>query len=140
MNTSVCIEQKGIVDSVAQNEISVRIDRSTACGQCDVYGICNLGHTGENIIEIPDESGRYSVGDPVTITITRSMGNRAIGLGYLFPFLLLLSVLIIMSLLSLPEWICGLAALTVLIPYYFTLFLFRKRLSRKFTFTVSKMN
>ena len=38
------------------------------------------------------------------------MGNKAIVLGYMIPFVLLISVLLIMNLLGAREWISGLVS------------------------------
>ena len=38
MNSSVCIEQKGIIESADNNLIRIRIDRESACGHCNARG------------------------------------------------------------------------------------------------------
>jgi len=139
MNSSVCFEQKGIIESNNNNRIIIRIDRESACGHCDARGICNLTGQSERTIEIDDASQGYTVGETVLVTITRSMGNRAILLGYLLPFVLLVTTLIICTVYSLPEWMAGILSLLVLLPYYFFLYLFRERLRKNITFSIRKI-
>ena len=72
----------------------------------------------------------YTVGETVLVTITRSMGNRAILLGYFSRLYCWFNYLIICTVYSLPEWMAGILSLLVLLPYYFFLYLFRERLSK----------
>ncbi len=139
MNSSVCFEQKGIIESANNNRIRIRIDRESACGHCDVRGICNMAGLSERTIEVDDATQCYTVGETVVVTITRSMGNKAILLGYLLPFFLLITTLVICTVCSFPEWISGILSILVLLPYYFFLYLFRERLCRNITFSIRKI-
>jgi len=138
MDASVCIEQKGTVEEIIDHRIRVRIHRDSACGHCNVKGICNLSDVSERIIETNDRSLNLKIGDIVGITITRNMGNKAVLLGYLLPFLLLITVLITLNALGFHEWLSGLISLATLVPYYMFLHLFRDRLRKSFTLTVRK--
>jgi positive regulator of sigma E activity len=137
MNASVCFEQKGIIESVNNHLIGVRIDRESACGNCNALRICNLGAT-KSYIEVPDSSNAFSVGEWVDVTITRGMGNKAIFLGYFIPFVILISSLVILTASALPEWLAGLISILALVPYYIILYTLRNRLKRTFTFSIHK--
>ena len=100
MNTSVCFEQKGIIESINNNRITVRIDRGSACGHCSAQGLCNLAESTERIIEVNNSTQLFSTGEWVQVTMSRSMGNKAILMGYFIPFLLLISTLLILSAFS----------------------------------------
>jgi sigma-E factor negative regulatory protein RseC len=138
MNTSVCFEQKGIIESVNDNRITVRIDRGSACGHCSAQGLCNLAESTERTIEVNNSTESYSVGEWVQVTMSRSMGNKAILLGYFIPFVLLISTLLILSAFGLPEWIAGLVSLLILVPYFIVIYIFRERLRRTFSFSIHK--
>jgi positive regulator of sigma E activity len=138
INTSVCFEQKGIIESINDNRITVRIDRRSACGHCSAQGLCNLAGSTERIIEVNNPTQLFSVGEWVQVTISRSMGNKAILLGYFIPFVLLISTLLILSAGGLPDWIAGLVSLLILIPYFVFLYIFRERLRRTFSFSIHK--
>jgi positive regulator of sigma E activity len=138
MNTSVCFEQKGIIESVNANRITVRIDRGSACGHCSAKGLCNLAESTEQIIEVNNSTQLFAVGEWVQVTMSRSMGNKAILLGYFIPFVLLISTLLILSAYGLPDWTAGLVSLLILIPYFIILYLFRERLRRTFSFSIHK--
>jgi sigma-E factor negative regulatory protein RseC len=138
MNASVCIEQKGMIESISNHQIRIRIDRESACGHCNVRGICNLSESSERVIEVNDSSHTFSVGEMVQVNISRNMGNKAVMLGYLFPFIVLVSSLVILTAYSLPEWLAGLLSLLLLVPYFVILYLFRDKLRRTFTFSIHK--
>ena len=138
MEASVCIEQKGTVEEICNHKVRVRIHQESACGHCNARGMCNLSDSSGRIIETNDNSLNLKIGDVVDITMSRSMGNKAVFLGYLIPFLLLISVLIFLNAFGLEEWLSGLISLAVLIPYYMFLYLFRDRLSKAITFSISK--
>jgi len=136
MDSSICIEQKGIVEEINNHKVKVRVQPEAACGDCNARGICNLFGTTERVIEVSDKSRQVSPGDHVKIQISQGMGNKAVILGYLLPFILIVSVLVILTTLKVKEWITGLVTLSSLAPYFIILYLFRDRLNRKITFTL----
>jgi len=139
MNSSVCIEQKGIVEGSGDGIVSVRIFPVSACSDCYSKASCSLFGTTEKIIDVVSKTGEFRTGDRVGITITQSMGNKAIILGYFIPFLLVLMTLIALTVLRLKEWQAGLLAISTLLPYYIILYLFRSKLRKTFTFTLKKL-
>lgn len=129
------INHEGIVQRIDNTSVIVSISSSTACSGCHAEGSCNMSGKEEKIIEV---TGRYDVrpGDRVTILMKQSMGYAALLLGYLLPLVAVVTVLIILVALEVPELPAGLLALGILIPYYIILFFFRKRVNEKFTFTL----
>ncbi len=138
MEASVCIEQEGIVEEITDHGIRVRLHRDSACGQCSAHALCNLSDISERIIESTDDTMNLKTGDVVGVAISRNMGNKAVILGYLVPFLLLLSVLITLSSLGFNELLSGLVSVAVLIPYYLLIYILRDRLKNSFHFSVRK--
>ena len=70
------------------------------------------------------------------VQMKKSMGYKALLLGYIIPFVVFMFVLILLAAFSVPEIYAGAGALAVLIPYYLILWFFRKRIDNKFTFTI----
>jgi sigma-E factor negative regulatory protein RseC len=138
MKASVCIEQKGTVEEISDRNIRVKICRDASCGHCSASGLCFLGESTERTVEIDHFTSGLKLGDSVVISISRNMGNKAVVLSYLVPFVLLMVVLFLLNSLEFREWVTGLLALTALVPYFFLLYLFRNRLSKSFTFSVRK--
>jgi len=138
MTDTDCIEQQGTVEEISGNRVLVRIRQISGCGLCHAKGFCSVTEMKDKIIEASYYSPDLTEGDTVYVSMSRSLGNKAVILGYLIPFLLLLSVLLIMDSPRIKEWVTGIAALSILIPYYLSLFIFRSRLRKTFTFTLSK--
>jgi sigma-E factor negative regulatory protein RseC len=129
------INHDGIVQRNEGNAVIVSISSASACSGCHAEGSCTMSGKEEKIIEI---YGKYNVkpGDLVTILMKQSMGYSAIFLGYVLPFILVITVLIVMVSLKVPELLSGLTSIAILLPYYIALYTFRKRLNAKFTFTL----
>lgn len=130
------ISHQGIVQSIGNHSITVSISAATACSGCHAEGGCTLSGKEEKIIEV---TGSYNVaiGDNVTILMNQSMGFTALFLGYLFPLVLVIIMLVILSSVGVNEFISGIASISALIPYYTGLYFFRKRINKKFTFTLN---
>jgi len=135
-----CIEQQGTVEGISGNKVLVRIRQISGCGQCHAKGMCSVTEMKDKIIEAYHSSPDLSEGDTVFVGMKRSMGNKAVILGYMIPFILMISVLLALDSPEIKEWVTGVAAMVILVPYYLTLYLFRNRLRKTFTFILSKHN
>jgi sigma-E factor negative regulatory protein RseC len=140
MGETDCIEQQGTVEMISGSKVLVRIRQISACGQCHAKGFCSLAEMKDKVIETSYYSHGLAEGDSVSISMKQSLGIKAVVLGYLIPFLLLISSLLIMDSAGLSEWKAGLISVAMLIPYYFLLYFFRNRLKKSFTFELTKQN
>lgn len=132
------IKHKGKVNSIGPHHYFVSIITESACSACSVKGACNVSVMTEEVLEIPKEPDTaYSVGDEVNVIMEKSLGPKAVLLGYIVPFLLLLATLIISLGLFKDEGLAGLASVAIVIPYYLLLYLFRERLKKTFTFRIN---
>jgi positive regulator of sigma E activity len=138
MTETDCIEQQGTVEKISGNKVQVRISQISGCGLCHAKGFCSVTEMKERIIEATYNFTDIAEGDVVLVSMTRSMGNKAVTLGYVLPFIILITVLLVMDSSGAREWISGTAALSVLVPYYLSLYFFRNRLKRTFTFMLNK--
>lgn len=129
------IDHEGIVQRKGNKSVFVAISSASACSGCHAEGSCSMSGKEEKIIEI---RGSYNVnpGDQVTILMKQSMGYSALFLGYIFPVIAVIAVLITLVSLKVPELTSGLASIAILIPYYTTLFFLKKTIDEKFTFTL----
>ena len=139
MGSNDCIDQIGIVEEVREKSILVRFQSAPACGSCMAKSVCAPGSAEKNLIEINHKNDSYSAGESVKILISRSMGFKALFLGYLFPFFLVILMLIIARIIGFNELISGMVSLFVLLPYYLTLYLFREKVNQNFIFTIMKL-
>ena len=129
------IVHNGIVKDIDDSYYYVSIIAQSACVSCQVKGACNVNDMQEEIIEVPVSGNRiYKVGDSVEILMGKSMGKRAVFLGYILPFIVLFATLIISLNIFDDEGIAGLLAFGILIPYYFVLYLLKDKLRNSFEF------
>jgi sigma-E factor negative regulatory protein RseC len=80
----------------------------------------------------------YHTGDAVRVEVSKNLGMKAVALGYVYPFLVLMAVLVGLISLGMAELKAGMFSLLSLVPYYLLLFLFRNRIDSKFTFSLKK--
>lgn len=137
MNKSNNIEHSGIVTSISGDQATVRFITSSACAGCQASGVCDASGTNEKIVTATSHE-KIHPGDRVSIIMKESLGFRALFLGYLFPFLLVLTLLIVLTLLSFSEVIAGVASLLLLPLYYYLLYLRKEKIGSKFSFIIKK--
>jgi len=133
--SSNIINHEGIVLSNDGINVIISISSASACSGCHAEGSCSLSGIEEKIIEV---HGKYNVKsrDQVTILMKQSMGYTAVFLGYLFPGIVVVAVLITLISFKVPELFAGLISLAILLPYYTLLYFIRERINKKFTFTL----
>lgn len=127
------IDHIGVVDRIEGDKVYVRVMQQSACAGCHAKGVCSSTDTKDHLIE---SSSKYSlrVGDSVSVSGAKQQGLKAVFWAYVFPFLLILMVLIVGNSLILDEVISGLSALAILVPYFILLRIFRAKLESKFVF------
>ncbi len=133
------ISHDGIVDSQDGNELVIRITSYAACNGCHARGACSVTEEKEKFMRVKTAPSQYSKGDKVRVVLAQSLGFRALFLGYVLPFLLVLCTLLLVSALGNSELIAGVSSLAVLIPYYIGLKMFRGKLERQFSFILQKI-
>jgi len=133
--TKGIIQHDGTVKEVVGNTVLVSITSNASCSGCHAEGLCGISGKGEKIIDI---KGSYNVspGDPVTVLMDQSVGFKAVALSYLVPLVIIITGLILFNSLSFNELSSGLISIMLLVPYFFILYLFRKKISRSITFTL----
>lgn len=131
------ISHPGIVEQVTDDKIIVKIIAMSACSSCHAKGMCNVADMEEKVIEVkkhPHED--LKSGDEVRVTMKTSQGSKAVLLGYIFPFFLMIGILLLVLFLSEDEGLAGLSAILILIPYYWLLYIYRNKLKKTFSFTI----
>jgi sigma-E factor negative regulatory protein RseC len=132
------IEHSGIVERIDSEGILVKIVSQSACASCHAKGYCSSSDMEEKEVLIKDFQGIYSKGETVNVLLQPSQGMNAIMIGYVYPFLLLISLLLVLTSIGIAEMQAGIISFLVLIPYYFILFLLKDRINKKFSFSLRK--
>lgn len=132
------IEHEGIIDHIQGDIAHVKINSVSACSSCHAKGVCSAADQEEKYLDVPLHGAAYKRGDPVYVQVARHLGFRAVLMGYVYPFLILMAVLISLSSAGVAELRAGSIALLSIIPYYLLLYLLRNRISKSFTFSIKK--
>lgn len=93
----------------------------------------------EKELDIACNPHLYTPGQKVLVKLESKQGMNAIFLGYVLPFLILLSTMILLSNLSQNEGVIGLVSLLSVVPYYIILYFLKDRIKRKFTYVVNPL-
>lgn len=135
--SSGTIIHPGIIESINGDKVSVRILSQSACSSCHAKGACSVADIEEKIIEADlNPPGNWKPGDQVMVRMEESLGRKAVLMGYGLPLVVLVvSIVIFLSLLN-HEGLAALLSILMLVPYYLTLYLFRKRLQKEFRFRI----
>jgi positive regulator of sigma E activity len=128
------------VKRVTDNSLIVNIVNQSACSTCHAQSACTVSDFQDKEIEISNFSKSIVQGQEVTVVFHESKGFTALFYGYVLPFILVLSTLIITLSISNNELLAGLLSLAILIPYYITLYFFRHLLKKVFNFEVEEIN
>ena len=135
---STKISHSGVIEQIESDRVHVRIVQTSACAACKVAGYCNAAESKEKIIDVFCDTAakNLQVGQQVTVTTSGTVAAKALLWGFGLPFVLLVSVLAIVLLLTSNEGLAALCALAALIPYYFVLWLLRNRMRNELSFQI----
>ena len=135
---STKISHSGIVESISEGCVQVRILQASACAACKMAGHCHASESKEKIVDVLNvrDAARLKVGDSVIVSASRDVANRALLLGFGVPFLILVSVLFIMLKVVSDEGLAAITAILALMPYYGMLYLMRDRIQQKIAFSI----
>ncbi|HBF04625.1 MAG TPA: RseC/MucC family positive regulator of sigma(E) [Prevotella sp.] len=133
------IKHSGVIESIGNGCVCVRIMQASACSACKVAAHCNASETKEKIVEVNTEhADGYRVGDRVVVVADAAVGFRASLYGYLLPLALMVVALVVVLKTTLSEGLAAVSALGVLIPYYIGLYLLRGKIKNRLSFAIER--
>lgn len=139
------MRHSGAISKISSSSITVSLDGNINCEGCKAKAACGASESSSKYIEIEHpESVENSLVKPfqlheqVDVVMTEQLGLKAVFWAYVFPFILLIAVLLIASLFF-TEWQAGLMALMVLVPYYAALRYLNSFFKKKFKVSILKM-
>lgn len=138
MKSSDCIGHEGIVERVVNGAAFVSVHHTSGCSACSVRSSCGMSESADKIFRIPIGDTRVTEGDRVMINISTRNGYKAVALGYLLPFLVVLASLSAGIFFGLSEPVAGVLSLTTLIPYFALLKGFRALFSNDLSIEAHK--
>ncbi len=137
MRSDDVIVHPGKIIRVEKNKVEVRILSQSACASCHAKGHCSVSDVEEKIVEVIPEAGRiFKEGETVDLIMKKGLAPKAVLLGYVFPFLVVLLALFILVYATGDEGLSALISLGLLIPYYVIMYTMRDKLQKTFVFSI----
>lgn len=136
-NTESLIKHTGYVSMINGEHVEISLEANINCAACNAKAACGVSDEDVKIVEVHNNTQQLKINERVAVVMEKSLGMKAVFWGYIAPFILMFSVLIISS-VYVEEWIAGLLALFVLAPYYLLLYYNQKTMKKIFTVRVIK--
>lgn len=131
------ISHSGIIDSIEDGCVHVRIVQTSACAACKVAGYCNAAESKEKMIDVfCDSVAEYKIGQQVTVSASGQVAVRALLWAFGVPFVVLVGVLVLALLITGSEGTAAVCALCALVPYYAVLWLLRDKMRHQLAFRI----
>lgn len=132
------VKHEGVISKIANNVVTVSLTGNINCEACHAKGACGAAESGPKEIEVYNATQSLKLNETVEVLLRKDLGLKAVFWAYVFPFILLISVLLISSSIY-KEWIAGLLAIAVLVPYYFMLYVLRNTFKKAFKVSILKL-
>lgn len=113
----------------------VEILVSEACAGCHAKSVCSAGKSDTKVIMARSKSP-LQPGDRVIVEMKLSQGFRALAIGYIFPFLVLIAAFGITYTAGAGELFSALLSFAAAGGYYLVIWLLRVRIGEKFEFNI----
>ena len=136
--SSDVVTHSGRITAITPEKITVEIISESACSACHASGLCGLSESKKKEVEVPFTFGDWSVGKEVEVNLKKTMGLKAVWLGYVIPLAVLLAVLLGASAAGVAELACGLVAIASVAVYYLIIYLFRDKLRNEYSFYIKE--
>ena len=135
MDSTEIIEHDAIIKEINETTYSADILAKAGCISCQLNSVCSVSDMEQKTIIVQKIDDReITIGQNVSVYISQSKGLKAVFLGYILPFLMVLSTLIIVRVITKNDGIAGLASIAILAPYYFILYLLKDKINKNYKF------
>lgn len=132
------IIHEGVVSKINNNVVTVSLKGNINCEACHAKGACGAAEAKEKVVEVQQTTKPLKLNENVEVVLNKNLGLKAVFWAYFFPFILLISVLLIATAFY-KEWIAGILSIVVLIPYYIALYVFKNTFKKAFRVSIIKM-
>lgn len=133
------IEHVGVVKAIEDDKVLVEIVAQSACASCASRAACGMSESTEKQVEVHTrEASSYAVGERCVVSVERAAGLKAVVLAYCMPLLVMLVVLVACSAAGLSDGVAAVAALGVVVAYYFGVRLLRSKIETNIIFKIKK--
>lgn len=132
------VKHEGVVSKIHNNVVTVSLKGNINCEACHAKGACGASEAREKEVEVLQTADPVKLNETVEVILSKNLGLKAVFWAYVFPFILLIGVLLIASSFY-AEWIAGILSLAILIPYYLALYVLKSTFKKAFKVSILKM-
>ena len=131
------VSHPGVIVGINDKDIEIEILSSSMCGSCGIKSACGMSEMQEKRVTVPKPVDKeYIVGQPVSIIMNTKQGNKAALFAYFIPAFLLVAIIVILSNLSVKEWLAALIGVGVIAVYYIVLYFIKEKLKDEFKYEI----
>lgn len=135
------ISKIGTVRRVEKNGLWVDVLVESACASCHAKSVClSFEKRQQDVFAYSVKPEEFLAGEKVRISMRRRTGHKAVRVGYVYPFVILLSSLLISASFIADELLCVIIALCCTTIYYLLVWVFRKKLDKDFRIEAFKLD
>lgn len=132
------VEHEGIIQSLSAQTLDIVIDSHSACAGCHAKGACGISDMKQKIITARRPEGDFQVGERVMVYADLGNAFYSVWLAYVLPSIVIIGAIFFIEKTGSSELTAAMASLGLLALYFFMLYLFRNKISKRITFTVAK--
>lgn len=140
MENNSPIIHDGIVQNIDGQNVMVKLTVQSACAACHAKGVCGAADSQDKMVmarNVNDET--FAVGEKVRVELRQALAFKAVVICYLLPFIVLMTTFCLMSYFVGNELLGAGVAFLATVVYYFFIWLFNKKIERKFICFVTKL-
>ena len=132
------ITHKGIISKKCLHNVSVELIDSVECSSCSLKGACGVADVKEESLLINTSDDIFQNGDIVKVEMSHQMAFSALFWAYIFPFIILLTSVIVLSFFY-SEGIAGLVSLFLILVYYAIIYFNKNIFNKKFQLKIKHL-
>lgn len=125
------ITHKGIITQIEGKIAEVLITDNISCEACGAKDACISGGKKDQHFLLDIDKPEYKIGDSVIVSLSQASALTAVVWAYLFPFIVLMSSIIIFSLFF-HELLAAIISFSMLAVYYFLLYISKDYFNKKY--------
>ena len=132
------IEHEGIVKNVSADTLEINIISRSACAGCHAKGACGMADMKQKTIPVQHPQGEFKAGEKVMVYASLNNAFYSVLLAYILPSILIITAIFFIEKSGCTELVAAVSSLSLLAFYFFILYLFRRKISKKIKFNVEK--
>ena len=135
---STNIQHQGIVESIEEQHVRVRVTQTAACAGCKISSHCTSTEAKDKLIDVYNDTmaQQRQIGDVVTVTTSGTAAGKALLLSFGLPLVIMFVVFFTATALGCSQGIAALMMLGALVPYYIILWFMRRHIAEKIAFCI----